>query len=218
MIEVTLAECIQAGVETALGDLHTALPGRVVSYDATKGLAVVEACVALPLPAEDDAIVYDPFPQFADVPVAFPSGGGMLVAWNLAAGDPCTILFSELACPHYLLDGEIENPTDTRRHSLGYPTVLPGGWRPDAKKLHSLPSSGIVIGAESGDALVTIDAGVITLGRNATNHVALAELVATELGKIATAFSTFIPGSGGASFPQAYTAPSSVASTVTKAK
>lgn len=44
----------------------------------------------------------------------------------------------------------------------------------------------------------------VELGPSPTDFVALAAKVNAELTKIATAFSTFLPGSGGASFPQPY--------------
>ena len=64
---------------------------------------------------------------------------------------------------------------------------------------------------------ITIDADTIELTKNPTDAISLASLVKGELTKIATAFSTFVPGSGGASFPSPYTVAGSVASTKVKA-
>lgn len=47
----------------------------------------------------------------------------------------------------------------------------------------------------------------LKLGANATKHVAWREAILTELQSIANAFATFVPGSGGASFPHPYVAP-----------
>jgi hypothetical protein len=218
--EYALAEVVLAGMDTLARELHKAIPGRVVSFDRTTKLAVVEGAISLPLPTLDGEIVYDPFPTWSDVPVGFPCAGGLVFAFDLAAGDPVALIFSDSPCAQYLVDGNIEEPLDTRRHSVGYPFALPGGWRPDAKQLATaIPEGGLVIGLDSGEPLITISAADgIKLGRSSTDFVALASLVKTELDKIAHAFSTFMPGSGGASFPDAYTTASPVAASVVKAE
>lgn len=54
-------------------------------------------------------------------------------------------------------------------------------------------------------ANITIDVGtLLKLGAGATDFVAMAAKVKAELDDIALAFSTFVPGSGGANFPNPY--------------
>lgn len=64
---------------------------------------------------------------------------------------------------------------------------------------------------------ITVDADTIELTKNPTDAVGLASLIKGELTKIATAFSSFIPGSGGASFGDPYVEAGDVASTKVKA-
>lgn len=65
---------------------------------------------------------------------------------------------------------------------------------------------------------LVLDATLIKAGKNATDFVALASKVHDELALIANAFSTFLPGSGGASFPHAYTTVGAIAASKVKAE
>jgi phage baseplate assembly protein V len=78
---------------------------------------------------------------------------------------------------------------------------------------------------EDGKYIVTIGGMTIEvtkdlakLGASANNFVALANLVKAELDKIAAAFVSFVPGTGGASFGNPYTLASDVAATKVKAE
>ena len=98
-------------------------------------------------------------------------------------------------------------------------TLWPG---PDGA--YAIPQPGTLVllefheGNSAKPAICGLDpSGVPTLttlgGGSPSNFISLAPLVSGELTKIAAAFSTFIPGSGGASFPQPYVSPGPVAST-----
>lgn len=81
---------------------------------------------------------------------------------------------------------------------------------------------------EVGDALFELSnslvklrsasGGVVEIGNSPTSFAALATAVETELGKIATAFTSFSPGSGGATFATPYTSVTSVAAAEVKVK
>lgn len=180
-------EVIQAALEAAQTEMHVALPGRVVSYDAAKQTAAVQPTVKLPLTTADGEVSYASLPTIPDVPVAWPSGGGFFVAFGLTVGDPVLLVFSDISPADYLATGEDSEPKDTRRHSLGYPIAMPGGARPDTKALKDAPSAGVVIGKDNDEEQILIDADGIKLGKTATVPVVLADKMLAELVKIGTA-------------------------------
>jgi hypothetical protein len=215
------AEIIEAAQRTHAMGLHTAIPVRVVTFYPGKGYADVAPVCAQPIVDIDGSTAYVTLPTFPKVPIAWPSGGGGLLTFPLQPGDPGLLVFSEVSLAEYLTQGaqaQAIEPSDARRHSAGYPIFWPGGARPDPQLLHDESGTDVVFGIDNDAAQVRATPGTLALGKGATDYVALASLVAAELGKIATAFHTFSPGSGGASFPHPYVSPGNVAATVAKAK
>ena len=101
---------IKDRMQDMLRDAHTAIPGRIVSFDADK-------CEASILPygkyKKPDGSMMD-YPQLNEVPIYVMQGSGQTasVVFPIKSGDECVILFSEQA-----LDGwrkKSESGTDLR--------------------------------------------------------------------------------------------------------
>jgi hypothetical protein len=111
------------------------------------------------------------------------------------------------------------SPVNTRRFAPDAAFCLPAALcDADVATDAASTSTFTIIGTDGSQAQIRFDGTSIQLGATGSDFVALASLVAAELAKIATAFSTFVPGSGGASFPHAYTSPGNVASALVKAQ
>ncbi len=206
-LEPTWQEIISEAIESRLLELHTAIPGKVVSYDAATQTAEVTPVVQRAEPREDGGNTLTPLPSIPNVPVQWPRGGGMALCFPLRAGDHVLLVFSEAAIGHWRASGELAPPGDLRRHCLGYPVAIPG----------IAPEQGpIADPGAAGEAVLS--GGVLRVGASSADFVALSAKVEAELQKIALAFSTFVPGSGGATFPQPYTSPGSVAAAKLKAE
>jgi hypothetical protein len=205
--DYSLKEILDAFAEAFGSELHIAMPGRVVSYNKDAQTAVVEPVCKLPRLALDGSITYLTLPTFPDVKVTWPSGGGFVVAIGLAKGDPVSLIFSQVALGEYLDNGEDASPLDTRRHSLGYPSAIPGGWRPDTQNIKDAPATGVTIGKDDADQQIHISDTDISLGKGATDFAALASLVKSELQAIKAKFDTHTHGGvttgAGASGPPA---------------
>lgn len=173
----SLPEVIRAALEAHTEGMHIALPGKVVSYDASKQTASVDCAVKLPLRGEFGEVVYESLPTFPDVPIAWHGGGGFFFSMPLVPGDPVLLVFSDIATGEYLNTGETSSPADTRRHSLGYPTAFPGAARPDTKALADASSTDLLAGKDGGTGQIRIKASSVELGKGATDYVALASLV-----------------------------------------
>ena len=83
--------------------LHCALPGMVVSFDASTQMAVIQPAVKVGSMT---------FPLLADVPVFMP------VPFEVHPGDACLVVFADIDIDAFLETGEASVPRSARRHAL----------------------------------------------------------------------------------------------------
>lgn len=147
-----------------LAEVHTAIPGRIESYDAAKCLANVKPLLKRRYSVEDadgnTVEQVDEYPVIPAVPVAFPRGGGYCLAWPLQQGDPCLLLFSERSLDAYLdSDGAtVIDPDDARTHDVTDAICYPG-MTTKANPVPNAPTDHLKLGAEDGTAEVRITNG-----------------------------------------------------------
>lgn len=194
MATPTLAEVIRQAMDARLLDVHTCLPGRVVSYNPETQQADVEIAVRSAVEAADGSTVIEEPPVIPAVPVAWLRGGGYSLQFPLERGDHVWLMFSESDMGAWRLTGQPSDPGDLTRHSLSHPVALPC-IAPDAS---ALPPP-------VGNEAVFQCPGKLRIGGVTAKAVARSDKVKSELEKIAEAFSSFNPGSGGASFGSPYT-------------
>ena len=71
-------------------EVHTALPGEIVSFDPDTQTASVQLCI------EREVVeTSSPITQLDLVPVMIQGGGGFNFTFPIAAGDACLVLFLE---------------------------------------------------------------------------------------------------------------------------
>ena len=115
--ESFLLETLEAWKKDLLSSLHAAMPGNIVSYDASSGLAEVQP--ALRRKTASGAILTAPVLQ--SVPVFLPSSG-----FAVSQGDPCILIFLD-----FCLDGWLESrqpviPPLPRTHDLADAIAIVG--------------------------------------------------------------------------------------------
>ncbi len=230
----SLVDVVEDGMRTLAARIHTCLPARVVVYEPITNTIEAELAVKSPFFRGDGERDYDTFPVIPAVPVVWPRGGGYVMTLPLQPGDFVWLMFSEASLAEWRTTGQVSEPTDARRHSIGYPYAIPGAF-PDVSPLSPEPTQDIpnrttkmVIGADGGNAQIVIDknplAPMIQIGRDASDFVALATLVQTALDAIRTwanthahtGVTTGVGTSGAPATPLAAVGP--VAATATKAK
>jgi hypothetical protein len=211
-----LGELLAEAVAAARGSIATAIPATVLEYDPVRQAALVKPAISGRYQDPNTgALVPFPLPPIANVPVAFPSGGGCSITWPLVAGDTVYLVIADSSIDEWKATGNQENlPADVRRFDLTDAVAIPA-LRPFAR---SIPATGW---SSTGIVIEGLD---IRLGSSAaSDFVALAGLVAAELAKIRTAFNAHLhtgvttgPGSSG---PPAtpMVAPGNVAATRVKA-
>lgn len=98
-----LQEFVQAvnkAIDKKLSDVHTAIPGKIVSFDADTGLAVVQPVLEYVLPTGKRLS----FPQISGVPVLIPqsSNQNMTIAFPIKKDDGCLILIAEQSLDYWM--------------------------------------------------------------------------------------------------------------------
>lgn len=156
-------------VNTILAQVHTCVPGKVVSFDPG-------ACQATVLP---DMKIKKPngemleYPQITGVPVVFPqaSAQGATIAYPIKAGDGCLILFSEQALDQFLY--ERDTGTDLR-FDLSNALAIVGLFAKGNSVMADACSSGAIIVDVNGtrvtvkSGLVQIDTAEVKINGNVT--------------------------------------------------
>lgn len=97
---------------------HTALPAEIVSYDAAKGLAVVQPKAKYKKPNGETI----DFPEVDGVPVLFPQNKDFSIAFPVKPGDNCLLIFADQSLDFWLYGKE----TDTElKHDLSNALAIP---------------------------------------------------------------------------------------------
>ena len=88
-----IKEIVEGWTDNKLAAVHTALPGKIVSYSPATNRAQVQPFGKYKL---DDGRSFD-YPVIHNVPVQFPMGcgGSSGVTFPLRAGDGCLLIFAE---------------------------------------------------------------------------------------------------------------------------
>lgn len=119
----SLAKVLKDAIESRLVDVHTAMPGVIVSYDSSKQQAQVQPS----LQRKFAGGTVSALPPISNVPVVHPRGGTASILLPIAAGDPCLLIFSERSLDNWKSQGGISDPADTRKHHLSDAFCIPGG-------------------------------------------------------------------------------------------
>lgn len=119
--------------ESRIADIETAVPGYVVSYDATTRTADVQIATRNPIDTVDGSTVNEERELIPSVPVMFPGGGGVRVTWPIdpgCAGLLVTLKYSAQAWRQGS-GAESSDARDLRKHHVSNSVFFPG-WLPDA--------------------------------------------------------------------------------------
>lgn len=157
-----LAQEVENSARAVMDDIHTALPGEIVSFDPSKGVASVKPKGKF---RSADGMSLD-YPLISDVPVVYPfcqrSNVGMV--FPIRPEDSCLIIISEVELDAWRSGAESEAPL---RYDLTSAIVIPGlmlGGGEAVRKAASQDAVAIVSGA--GEILVAD--GRITVTGNVT--------------------------------------------------
>jgi hypothetical protein len=115
-------EALRIALDARQAKMWTALPGYITKYDATKQTAEVQATVqARQSYVDSDNIIktkYINLPLCLDVPVFFPSGGGVTMTFPIKAADECLLVFSSRGIDFWWQNTGVQPPAECRMHDL----------------------------------------------------------------------------------------------------
>ena len=188
--DYTLEDVIEAHLKGAIAQIHTMLPAKVVSFDDTG--AIPRATVRLAVKfnrlkaggAREETEFYEAMGNgiLADLPVQYLVAGGVSIYFPLAVGDEVLVDFAERDIDNAVDEGaDLNDPGSARRHALADGIVRPMAWS------SSVP-------ADARDSALVIEAGVVKLGKSATEFATTASKVYTRLLAIETFLATWAPG------------------------
>ena len=111
----TLAEVFDIHSDDIGSKLRVAIPGHIVSYDATKRTASIAIGENLVL---NDGTVIDLKAPLVDVPVFTLRGAGIHIGMPIGPGDECLVIFADFNIDAWHSAGGQQTPPTTRQHDI----------------------------------------------------------------------------------------------------
>lgn len=189
----TLAEAINAAVESGGRDIYTMIPAKVVKWDVDKQRANCQPLIKNVTSGEDGAREVKSWPVVPGVPVHFMGAGDFRITFPVDNGTIGMLVFSHRSLDKWLTGsgGEVDPELD-HDHALTDAVFLPG-LRTFGSPLSPAPPSDVI----------ELSAG------GTTQFVALANLVKDRIDTIQQAFDghvhLYVPGTAGSASSNAPT-------------
>lgn len=146
-------EIIRSALEAHQAKMWTALPGKIVGYDAAKQRAQVQLSIKSFVKQEDGSQKSVDLPILQDVPVQFPGGGGQTMTFPIKSGDETLIVFSSRSPDSWQQSGGEQNPVDASMHGLSGGFAMMG-FRNDTRALPNVSGSETQIRSDDGNTSI----------------------------------------------------------------
>lgn len=209
----TWADVIRAAITAELAELHTGLPAKVVSFDASKQSVDAQPLLKRVYLDPDTDEPGDPIglPTITNVPISYPAGGGWSITWDLASDDIVYLAPVERSLDRWkeATAGESVDPIDSRRFGLSDVIAIPG-IRPRTSPLAGVARSGLRLGKDDGSTEISIDgqtgkvvikSTMIELGDSPTEQAMLGNAVLQFLINFVTVFNSHVHPTAGPGAP-----------------
>jgi hypothetical protein len=154
-------ELIQTHLDTRQSEIHTAMPGKIVSFDPAKMTARVQLSIQQMQRQQDGSSKAVSLTEIRDVPVAFPGGGGHTLTFPVKAGDDCMVQFCERSIDGWHdQGGDPRPPNDLRMHDVNDAIAHVG-----LRSQKTLPSGGasattVQLRSDDGSSYIELDPGM----------------------------------------------------------
>lgn len=191
IVTPTLSEVLRTAVESYFERFFTTLVCRVESYDATLQEADLVPVTLVKIYNTEGELVKEELPKLANVPVAFPRAGDWFVSMPVAVGDTMVALIAARDFDDWREFGEDRVAEDVRVNPLSAAIAFPCNLYPKSEPLTNNGSTHMVMGNDSGIRAYFRNDGLLHLGE-ATDYVALAQMVLTELTSLQTQINALI--------------------------
>ncbi len=118
----TMTDAMRQAVLFQLYDVHTALPGQIISYDYSIQKATIQPCLKK---SYLDGTTQE-MPILNNVPVIFPRSGEASLTFPVLPGDTCLLLFIERSTDLWKSVGGVVAPNDPRKFDLSDAVAIMG--------------------------------------------------------------------------------------------
>jgi hypothetical protein len=156
---------IRLAMDCLMANIHTCLPGKIISYDKDTGLAKVQPLLKRKY---KNAKTPTELPVISGVPVLFPRTGTARLRFPVKADDTVALFFSERSLDRWLEKGGSVDPEDPSRFALNDAIAVLGMY----PKSEALAANGAETSLElaSGTAWIEIKESGEILVKNASNQ------------------------------------------------
>lgn len=157
--QTTLEDVIVEAINSALLQMHTGLPAKVVKFDALGQSCDVQPLLMSKIATSNPLIPTKlvTLPIITNVPVQYPSWGDFAITAPLALGDVVFLAFAERSIDSWLAGtpGQVIDPQEARHHDLSDAIAIPG-IRQRTAPLVGLASPNLTIGKSNGATVLEI--------------------------------------------------------------
>ena len=119
---MSMQSALDSYMAGALSSVHTALPGKVLSYDEVKHRAKVKPATRMLM---DNGVKIE-LPELLDVPVIFPSAKSFDLEFPLDKDDGVLLIFQELDISEWKADESTPTSVTSSRFNLDSAIAIPG--------------------------------------------------------------------------------------------
>jgi hypothetical protein len=187
---------IQEGIDTALKELHTCLPGVVETFYPSTQLADIQPTIKSKV---NNELVN--LPLLTNVPVRLLKSNKFSITFPLEANDEVLIIFAERSIDTWLTYGGIQNPFDFRKHDLSDAFAFPLMYS-QKNLISGFDGTNLEIKANTGSAKVELTPTTDIILNDGSDWAVQFSALQTAFNELKTAFNTHVHGgvvSGGAS-------------------
>lgn len=123
-----IVDALQSFLDSRLTDVHTSIPGKIISYNSDTERASVQPVIKVRRKVNEDIITVE-IPPIDNVPVMMLHTTHFRIKVPLVKGDGVEIIFSEVGIGNFLNGtGGLVDPDDLSRFSLTDAYCIPGLW------------------------------------------------------------------------------------------
>lgn len=185
-------EIFSDSVWSILSNLHTCLPGIILSYDANTNKASIQPALNKNYQSGEQSM-----PIIENVPLIFPSSANFSMTYPVNSGDYVLLLFSERSMDLWKSVGGQVTPQDNRKFHLSDAVAIPG-LQPFSKSFPSANADDFVVNYNGSEIRIT-ENGEVTIKTAAkvaigSEAVELLQQISDALAGIASITITVPPG------------------------
>lgn len=179
-----------AQIEERLKQVHTSMPGIIVSFDPGTQVAEVQPSIKRMFTKKGPVDL----PLCVDVLCAFPGGKRFYLTYPVEPGDECILIFSERCIDLWYLEGDTQEPDDYRMHDMSDAMAIVG-INNLTKPIEDFQMDGIEIRSPLRESFVKVKEDTIEVFASVLVDVKAPTITATATGTINASAPT-VNGSG----------------------